>query len=114
LTMTPPKSPHMSPLIFSSHSKDTQQTGEQSVVEQRDSYVFSPPAIVRTSQTTDAGRTSGRNPPDSVSTPSTDFVFSPPLTRSMIKRRSLDVSILGKSSANYNTPNLSVTNRSLR
>lgn len=114
LTMTPPKSPHTSPLSFPSHSKDAEKVEDRVVVEERDSFSFSPRSVFRTPQTADVFTKSGEKQSDVVSTPSTNFLFSPPLTRSMIKRRSLDVSALGKSSSVNSTPNVSTAPRSLR
>ena len=86
------------PLVFSQTppQRDSNQTTlEASAL----SYTFSPPAVLQTPLR--EGETTASSAQVNT-TPSLEFLFSPPLTRSMTRRRSSGLSSAGHSYARYN------------
>lgn len=88
-----PSSPEAPALVFSQdysptteHETTTHREPSQTAREQTDlSYTFSPPAVLQTPQR--QGESTASSTP-AQTTPSLEFIFSPPLTRSMARRRS--------------------------
>ena len=86
------------PLVFSQTSP--QRDSNQATMETSAfSYTFSPPAALQTPLR--EGETTASSSAQPNTTPSLEFIFSPPLTRSMARRRSSGLSSAGHSYARY-------------